>query len=162
VLELAAGDRVPPLLAGTLRSVAVDPSGAPCSRAAARNEPVVLTDVSASPAPARLPGLSAAGVRAWCSWPVADPSGYVVATVDALRTRPVPLLPSEQEAMATAAELVAAAIEASRAPAPELPADRPAVTVRRVIDLREARRQRGDTGTGGAPGPAEPPPPPGP
>ena len=60
VLELAAGDRVPPLLAGTLRSVAVDPSGAPCSRAAARNEPVVLTDVSASPAPARLPGLSAA------------------------------------------------------------------------------------------------------
>jgi PAS domain S-box-containing protein len=160
VLELAAGDRVPPLLAGTLRSVAVDPSGAPCSRAAARNEPVVLTDVSASPAPARLPGLSAAGVRAWCSWPVSDPSGYVVATVDALRTRPVPLLPSEQDAMVAAAELVAAAMEASRAPAPELPVDRPAVTVRRVIDLREARRQRGDTGTGGAPGPTEPPPPP--
>ncbi len=114
VLELAAGDRVPPLLAGTLRSVAVDPSGAPCSCAAARNEPVVLTDVSASPAPARLPGLSAAGVRAWCSWPVSDPSGYVVATVDALRTRPVPLLPSEQDAMVTAAELVAAAMEASR------------------------------------------------
>ena len=84
----------------------------------------------------------------------------MVATVDALRTRPVPLLPSEQDAMVTAAELVAAAMEASRAPAPELPVDRPAVTVRRVIDLREARRQRGDTGTGGAPGPTEPPPPP--
>ena len=40
------------------------------------------------------------------------------------------------------------------------PVDRPAVTVRRVIDLREARRQRGDTGTGGAPEPTEPPPPP--
>ena len=63
--------------------------------------------------------------------------------------------------MAAAAELVAAATEASRLPAPEVPVDRPAVTVRRVIDLREARRQRGDTGTGGAPGPTgptEPPP----
>ena len=55
VLELAAGERVPPLLAGALRSVAVDPSGAPCSRAAARNEPVVLADVSASPAPGSSP-----------------------------------------------------------------------------------------------------------
>ena len=158
VLELAAGDRVPPLLAGTLRSVPVDPSGAPCSRAAARNEPVVLADVSASPAPARLPGLAAAGVRAWCSWPVVDAGGYVVATVDALRTRPLPLLPSEEEAMAAAVELVAAALEASRAPAVEPPQDRPAVTVRRVIDLREARQRQRDTGTGGTPptGPTEP------
>jgi GAF domain-containing protein len=151
VLELAAGDRVPPLLAGTLRSVAVDPSGAPCSRAAARNEPVVLADVSASPAPARLPGLSAAGVRAWCSWPVVDAGGYVVATVDALRTRPVPLLPTEEQAMAAAADLVSAALEASRVPVVETPQDRPAVTVRRVIDLREARQRQRDTGT-------EPPP----
>jgi PAS domain S-box-containing protein len=157
VLELAAGDRVPPLLAGTLRSVAVDSSGAPCSRAAARNEPVVLADVSASPAPARLPGLSAAGVRAWASWPVVDASGYVVATVDALRTRPVPLLPSEEQAMAAAAQLVAAALEEARTPAVETPTDRPAVTVRRVIDLREARQRQRDTGTGGAPtGPPEP------
>ena len=111
----------------------------------------MLADVSASPAPARLPGLAAAGVRAWCSWPVVDAGGYVVATVDALRTRPVPLLPSEEEAMAAAAELVAAALEATRAPAVETPQDRPAVTVRRVIDLREARQRQRDTGTGGTP-----------
>ncbi len=156
VLELAAGDRVPQLLAGTLRSVAIDPSGAPCSRAAARNEPVVLADVSASPAPARLPGLSAAGVRAWSSWPVADQGGYVVATVDALRTRPVPLAPSEEQAMAAAAELVAAALDATRTPVVETPTDRPAVTVRRVIDLREARQRQRDTGTGGPPEPNPP------
>jgi hypothetical protein len=122
----------------------------------------VLADVSASPAPARLPGLSAAGVRAWCSWPVVDAGGYVVATVDALRTRPVPLHPGEEEAMAAAAELVASALEATRAPVVEAPEDRPAVTVRRVIDLREARQRQRDTGTGGAPGspnPTEPGPP---
>jgi hypothetical protein len=53
--------------------------------------------------------------------------------------------------MAAAAELVAAALEASRAPAVEPPQDRPAVTVRRVIDLREARQRQRDTGTGGTP-----------
>ena len=66
VLELAAGDRVPPLLAGTLRSVPVDPSGAPCSRAAARNEPVVLADVervARASAPARPRGGRSAGVE---------------------------------------------------------------------------------------------------
>ncbi len=147
VLEIAAGDRVPPVLAGTLRAVAIDPSGAPCSRAAARNEPVVLPDVSASPAPARLPGVSAAGVRAWSSWPVVDSTGYVVATVDALRTKPVPLVESEEEALAVGAELVSAALDAARAPAAEPPVDRPAVTVRRVIDLREARQRQRDTGT---------------
>ncbi len=151
-LELAAGERLPPLLESALRSVAMDPSGVPCARAAARNEPVVLADVSASQAPGRLPGLSAVGVRAWCSWPVADASGYVVATVDALRTKPVPLTPTEEQAMAVAAELVAAALESQQGPAAE-PVERPAVTVRRVIDLREARQRARETGTGG---PSEP------
>jgi hypothetical protein len=152
MVELAAGERLPPLLESALRSVAVDSSGVPCARAAARNEPVVLADVSASPAPGRLPGLSAVGVRAWCSWPVADSAGYVVATVEALRTKPVPLAPTEEQAMAVAAELVGAALEAQRAPAAE-PVERPAVTVRRVIDLREARQRARETGTGG---PSEP------
>jgi PAS domain S-box-containing protein len=156
MIELAAGDRLPPLLESALRSVAVDPSGVPCARAAARNEPVVLADVSASPAPGRLPGLSAVGVRAWCSWPAADPSGYVVATIDALRTKPVPLTETEEEAMAVAAELIAAALEGQRGPAAE-PTERPAVTVRRVIDLREARQRSRETGTGGPPEPAGPP-----
>jgi hypothetical protein len=68
--------------------------------------------------------------------------------VDALRTKPVPLTPTEEQAMAVAAELVAAALEAQQGPAAE-PVERPAVTVRRVIDLREARQRARETGTGG-------------
>ena len=55
--------------------------------------------------------------------------------------------------MAVAAELVAAALEVQQGPAAVEPVERPAVTVRRVIDLREARQRARETGTGG---PSEP------